>query len=107
MIRPIIPDPIFLQRPSEKATKEDVEVAHDLADTLRAHIDHCAGLEANMIGVNKCILAVADGKEIIVMLNPELMKHSLKSYRTEEGCLSLIGTRHVERYESIEVRYRD
>ncbi|MCI5567928.1 MAG: peptide deformylase, partial [Veillonellaceae bacterium] len=44
---------------------------------------------------------------IIVMLNPELMKHSLKSYRTEEGCLSLIGTRHVERYESVEVRYRD
>ena len=107
MVRPIIHDPIFLQRTSEKAMKEDVEVARDLADTLRAHIDHCAGLAANMIGVNKCILAVADGKEIIVMLNPELMKHSLKSYRTEEGCLSLIGARHVERYESIEVRYRD
>ena len=79
MVRPIIHDPIFLQRPSEKAMKEDVEVARDLADTLRAHIDHCAGLAANMIGVNKCILAVADGKDIIVMLNPELMKHSLKA----------------------------
>lgn len=29
------------------------------------------------------------------------------TYQTEEGCLSLPDTRPTERYESIEVRYRD
>ena len=60
-----------------------------------------------MIGESKCILAVFDGAEIIVMLNPEIIKHSARQYKTEEGCLSLPGERPVGRYEIIEVRYRD
>lgn len=107
MERSIIHDPIFLQRPSEQADKADLGIAADLADTLRAHQDHCAGLTANMIGESKCILAVFDGPEIVVMLNPEMVKHSARRYKTEEGCLSLPGERPVERYESIEIRYRD
>ena len=107
MERPIVHDPIFLQRVSTAADKSDFSIAADLADTLRAHQDHCAGLAANMIGASKCILAVFDGTEIIVMLNPEIIKHSARQYKTKEGCLSLPGERPVERYESIEVRYRD
>ena len=107
MERPIIHDPIFLQRASEQAGKADLGTAVDLADTLRAHREHCVGLAANMIGESRCILAVFDGQEIITMLNPEIAKHSARRYQTEEGCLSLPGERSVERYESIEVRYRD
>ena len=107
MERPIIHDPIFLQRVSVAADKGDLGIARDLSDTLLAHREHCAGLAANMIGESKCILAVFDGAEIIVMLNPEIIKYSARQYKTEEGCLSLPGERPVGRYEIIEVRYRD
>ena len=107
MQHPILHDPIFLSLPSRPATKSDLPLARDLADTLAAHAEHCAGLAANMIGASVCILAVLDGAKPLVMMNPEIVKHSAKMYRTEEGCLSLAGVREVLRYESITVRYRD
>ena len=107
MTHPILHDPIFLSIPSRPATKDDLLLARDLAETLMDHADHCAGLAANMIGESVCILAVLDGTKPLVMMNPEIVKHSAKTYRTEEGCLSLPGERPVERYASIEVRYRD
>ena len=33
----------------------------DLLDTLRANLDHCVGMAANMIGVKKSIIVVAAG----------------------------------------------
>lgn len=107
MTHPILHDPIFLSIPSRPATKDDFPIARDLAETLRAHADHCVGLAANMIGESVCILAVMDGAKVLVMMNPEIVKHAAKSYRTEEGCLSLAGVRTVERYASITVRWRD
>jgi len=107
MTKPILHDPIFLSLPSRPATKDDLPLARDLADTLMAHADHCIGLAANMIGASVCILAVMDDAKILVMMNPEIVKHSAKSYHTEEGCLSLAGVREVERYASVTVRYRD
>ena len=107
MTHPILHDPVFLSIPSRPATKDDLPIARDLVDTLVALSDHCAGLAANMIGESVCILAVMDGARPLVMMNPEIVKHSAKTYRTEEGCLSLAGVRTVERYASITVRYRD
>ena len=107
MTSPILHDPVFLSIPSRPATKDDFPIARDLVDTLVAHADHCAGLAANMIGESVCILAVMDGARPLVMMNPEIVKHSAKTYRTEEGCLSLAGVRPVERYASITVRWRD
>ena len=107
MEKPILHDPVFLSIPSRPATKSDLPIARDLVDTLVALSDHCAGLAANMIGESVCILAVMDGAKVLVMMNPEIVKHSAKSYRTEEGCLSLAGVREVERYASITLRYRD
>ena len=107
MTHPILHDPVFLSIPSRPATKSDLPLARDLAETLRAHADHCVGLAANMIGESVCVLAVLDGALPLVMMNPEIVKHAAKSYRTEEGCLSLAGVRTVERYASITVRYRD
>ena len=49
MIKELIHDPIFLARKSENATKEDLQVAKDLLDTLMAHRESCVGMAANMI----------------------------------------------------------
>ena len=40
MIKELMHDPIFLAGKSEIATKEDLQVAQDLLDTLMAHTDH-------------------------------------------------------------------
>ena len=60
MIKELIHDPIFLSLKSEIATKEDIQVAEDLLDTLTAHKDGCVGMAANMIGVRKRIIAFLD-----------------------------------------------
>ena len=106
MIRPIMKDPLFLAQPSEPATAADLPVARDLLETLEAHADGCVGMAANMIGVRRCIIAVDIDGEYLVMLNPELLKCS-GPYETEEGCLSLTGTRPAKRYKSIKVRWQD
>ena len=106
MIRPIMKDPMFLAVPSEKAEQGDKQIALDLLDTLRAHLDHCVGMAANMIGVRKRIIAVHTGFAQIAMINPMITKKS-GPYAAEEGCLSLPGTRRTTRYETIEVSYQD
>ena len=42
----------------------------------------------------------------IIMHNPVIVSKS-GEYETEEGCLSLTGTRKTKRYKDIEVKYRD
>ena len=106
MIRPIMKDPMFLAVPSQKAKPEDKQIALDLLDTLRAHLDHCVGMAANMIGVHKRIVAVHTGFTQIAMMNPVILKKS-GPYEAEEGCLSLAGVRKTTRYETIEVSYQD
>ena len=107
MIKELMHDPIFLAGKSEIATKEDLQVAQDLLDTLMAHKENCVGMAANMIGERKRIIAVVDsGGSILVMLNPELVSGS-GPYTAEEGCLSLLGTREAERFKRITVSYED
>lgn len=106
MIRPIIKDEMFLCLPSQEATPEDLAVAEDLADTLRANAAHCVGMAANMIGVAKRIIAVDDRGVLLVLFNPEIIKRS-EPYETQEGCLSLTGVRAAKRYKSIKVRYQN
>lgn len=78
MEKPIIRDEAFLAQKSQPATFMDIAVAQDLLDTLAAHADRCVGLAANMIGVQKCVIAVNIGPTNIAMLNPEIIKHSGK-----------------------------
>lgn len=106
MIRNIVKDVLFLEQKSEPATKEDVEVINDLIDTLRANLDHCVGMAANMIGVKKRILVFSVGNIIVPMVNPVILKKE-KPYEAEESCLSLEGFRKTTRYEIIEVEYLD
>ncbi len=106
MVQPIMKDPLFLAAPSEAATRADRKTALDLLDTLRAHLDGCVGMAANMIGVRKRIIAVHVGFAQIAMLNPVITGQS-GAYETEEGCLSLTGVRKAKRYQQIEVSYQD
>lgn len=106
MVRPIMKDPLFLARKAEPATAADIPVAQDLLETLIAHKDGCVGMAANMIGVNKRIIAFDNEGTYMVMYNPEIIK-TAQPYHTEEGCLSLPGVRPTRRYKSIKVRYQN
>ena len=96
MVRDIMRDEDFLSQRAEAATEEDLAVAQDLLDTLAAHRDGCVGMAANMIGVNKRIIAFDREGAYMVMFNPEIIKKS-GPYEAEEGCLSLPGTRKAKR----------
>ena len=106
MIKQVVKDVLFLGQKSEPATKNDVAVIDDLIDTLRANLDGCVGMAANMIGVKKRILVFSLGNIIVPMVNPVIVKKENK-YETEESCLSLNGFRKTTRYEKIEVEYLD
>ena len=86
MIKPIVRDVMFLSCKSQMATAEDLPVARDLADTLRAHAHECVGMAANMIGV------ITD-RQI--------------PFAAQEGCLSLDGERPCLRYQQILMEYQD
>lgn len=106
MIKELIHDPIFLSLKSEVVTKEDLQVAEDLLDTLIAHKDGCVGMAANMIGERKRIIAFVNEGTYMVMFNPQIIKKS-EPYETEEGCLSLLGgPRKCKRYKSIKVQWQ-
>ena len=88
MIRDICKDEFFLSQKAEPATADDLTIAQDLLDTLAAHKDGCVGMAANMIGVNKRIIAFDNGGEYMVMFNPVIVATE-GSQDGKEGCLSL------------------
>lgn len=106
MIKNICKDQFFLSQKAEPATESDKQVVIDLLDTLRANLDHCVGMAANMIGVKKAIIVIAAGPFQFAMINPVITKKS-GAFQTEEGCLSLEGVRSCTRYKEIEVEYLD
>ena len=106
MIKKVMHDPILLAGESEVATKEDLQVAQDLLDTLIANKDGCVGMAANMIGVRKRIIVFDNEGTYMTMFNPEIIKKS-GQYDAEECCLSLFGgPRPCKRYNSIKVQWQ-
>ena len=106
MIREICKDETFLAQKAGPATAADLGVAQDLMETLIAHKDGCVGMAANMIGVNKRIIAFENDGEYMVMFNPVIVKQS-GAYETDEGCLSLTGTRKTKRHKVIKVQWQN
>ena len=107
MVKEVVHDPILLGVKSTPATKEDLQVARDLLDTLIAHKEGCVGMAANMIGIHKRIIAFDNEGTYTSMFNPEIIKAS-GLYETEEGCLSLTGgPRPCKRYQTIKVRWQN
>ena len=106
MVRELVHDPFLLARKSAPATKDDLEIAQDLMDTLLAHRETCVGMAANMIGQCKRIIVFDNGGVPTLMFNPEIIKAS-GEYEAEEGCLSLLGgPRKTKRYQKIKVQYQ-
>ena len=106
MVKSIVHDPVFLARKSAPATEVDLQVAIDLMDTLKANLDRCVGMAANMIGVRKRIIVMAKGPMVVAMLNPEILA-GFGEYEAEEGCLSLDGVRKTKRFRSIRLSWQD
>ena len=107
MVREIVTDMFFLSQKSATATKDDIQIAKDLLDTVKANADRCVGMAANMIGEQKTILVALTGKEYTVMINPKIVDKTKLTYDTEEGCLSLSGVRPTTRYKAVTVEYLD
>ena len=107
MVKEVVHDPILLGLKSVLATKEDMQVALDLLDTLIAHKDDCVGMAANMIGIYKRIIVFDNEGTHMTMFNPEIVKAS-GLYNTEESCLSLLGgPRPCKRYQIIKVQWQN
>ena len=106
MVREIRRDETFLAQKAEPAAADDLGTARDLLDTLAAHRDGCVGMAANMIGVNKRIIVFDNGGEYMLMFNPVIIRQS-GAYEAEEGCLSLSGTRRVNRFRTIKVQWQN
>ncbi|MCI1983222.1 MAG: peptide deformylase [Bifidobacteriaceae bacterium] len=109
MQRTIVTSPAILSQKSEPATKNDVNAARDLADTLAASEGRAVGMGANMIGITKRIIVFKNETEnnrIVTMFNPEILE-KYGPYEAEEECLSLEGSRTTTRYRRITVQYQD
>lgn len=106
MIRDICKDEAFLAQKAEPSAADDLGTAQDLLDTLIAHKDGCVGMAANMIGVNKRIIAFENDGKYEVMFNPVIVKQS-GAYEAEEGCLSLTGHRKVRRFRTVKVQWQN
>ena len=106
MVREICRDEAFLAQKAEPAAADDLGTAQDLLDTLAAHKDGCVGMAANMLGVNKRIIAFDNEGKYMVMLNPVIVRQS-GAYEAEEGCLSLTGTRKTKRFQTIKVQWQN
>lgn len=90
----IVRDPLFLAQRSEPATEADKQVVTDLLDTLRANLDRCVGMAANMIGVKKAVIVVAAGPFQFAMVNPVITKKT-GGYETEEDVFPWTESAHV------------
>ncbi len=106
MVREICRDILFLKRKARAATADDIEIANDLLETLKANEERCVGMAANMIGKDVAIIAFNNEGSYEVMFNPEIVKRD-GAYNTEEGCLSLEGVRPCKRYKSVKVKYQN
>lgn len=105
MVKEVVHDPIFLGVESEAETKEDLQVAQDLLDTLIYNKEGCVGMAANMISVQKRIIVFDNEEAYMTMFNPEIIKKS-GMYETDEGCLSRVGgPRKCKRYQTVKVKW--
>ena len=86
MVKKIVRDPMFLAQKSVDATASDKQVVIDLLDTLRANIDHCVGMAANMIGVKKRIIVFSVGEMIVPIINPIITDKKILMKRKNVVC---------------------
>jgi peptide deformylase len=112
MVKEIVKDVDELKIPCSKITDADFvlvqQIIVDLTDTAEAYKDRCIGLAANQIGYNKRVILILAKDQWIPLINPVLMPNRKKGkHSSEEGCLSLDGIRTVERFNSVNIVFKD
>lgn len=108
MRKEIVKDPEVLSQksvPFNLTDEADIELLGDMIDTAEAHKENCVGLAAIQIGVPKRVILVRQSNIFTPFINPVIIKKSPSTYVTEEGCLSLEGTRSVKRHHSVKVAW--
>lgn len=66
------------------------------------------GLAAPQVGMSKRVIVVTLGKQVLGMINPEIVSFSAECVVSEEGCLSLPGEfGNVSRAKRVVVKYQD
>ena len=83
--------------------KADTQLYQDLIETAEAHREDCVGLSAVQIGEHKRAVVVLINDKFELFINPVIVGKSSETFETEEGCLSLEGTRKVIRNKSVTV----
>lgn len=109
MIREIVKDTNILQQPSVKvkpSAKETKQVIQDLIDTAEEHKSKCVGLSAIQIGEPVRVFVAYTGEKFIPFINPVIVQLYGDVYETEEGCMSLDGTRKVKRYKKVVIMHQ-
>lgn len=105
MVQNICKDLFLLRQKASPAGPEQISAADDLKDTLIHNRERCVGMAANMIGKPTAVIVFFDGPKLMEMFNPEILSKDGR-YETEEGCLSLEGTRKCTRWKKIKVRWQ-
>lgn len=91
-----------------KVTKKTVRLFKDMAESMLA--TNGVGIAAPQVGVNErlCIITINDNRDLLPMVNPEILERSEDTIADTEGCLSLPGKwGEVERAEWVKTRFTD
>lgn len=113
MIRDIVKDIEVLQRRSatvKVGNPKIQEIAQDLLSTANANYKGCWGMAAIQIGEAHRVIVVREPKEesvFVAMLNPVIVKKAGVVIESEEGCLSIEGTRKTKRHTKVDLMYTD
>lgn len=101
-------DSILQQLSSSWNWEQDGEIAELGRDMLKVMFEHNGiGLAAPQIGINKRVFVMGNSAQSYICVNPEIISGS-GEVKEQEGCLSFPGLwLHVNRYETVQVRYED
>jgi peptide deformylase len=88
--------------------EKDGEIAELGRDMLKVMFEHNGiGLAALQIGINKRVFVMGNPTQSFICVNPEIVSGT-GDIKDQEGCLSFPGLwLHVNRHETIQVRYQD
>ena len=92
--------------PIKEITKKNQKFIKEMEKSMKK--EGGVGLAAPQVGENiRVIVTLLNGKNVIPMINPEIIYHSDEVELGEEGCLSIPGIwGQVKRYKAITIRYK-
>src|SRR5574343_1490755 len=94
--------------PVKEVDAEFGDFLHRFKKTIQNRSD-CAGLSANQVNFDYSVIGVKQpDNEVLILINPEIVRYSEETNSEHEGCLSVPGIHAlVERSSTIEVKFRD